>query len=126
MNIDLIKWVLGAIGGLVVVVVGAVAWLSMLVFKIGQKYGAVETQLETIEKAGEKLEKANERLEMIPVIKVQVEQLGLAFVEERRRFNSVFPEVQQKVTALWERVFSLQNWRASRPNINGNGNGGGT
>ena len=123
MNPELLKWALGAVGACTVAIVGAVVWLATLVFKVGQKAGAVEKTIERLEKSVEKVDKVGERLEMIPLIKQQVEQLALTFTEERRRFNSVFPDLQHKVTTLWEKVFSLAEWRKSRPNI-GNGSSG--
>lgn len=123
MTPELIKWALAAVGTCTVAIVGAVVWLAALVFKVGQKAGHIETTIERLEKSAGLVDKVSDRLEMIPLIRQQLEQLTLALTEERRRINSVIPEMQQKVTALWERVFSLQNWRASRPNINGNGDG---
>lgn len=114
MNPELAKWIIGALAGCTVTVVGAVVWLAVLVFKIGHKYGAVEKELSTLHETGKKFEKANEKLERVPLIETKLDLLADAVGEERRRFASEFPEMQQKVTALWERVFSLQNWRKSQ------------
>lgn len=111
MNAELAKWLIGA-------VVGAVLYISGIVFVVGRKYGKVETTLDALQKAAEKVEKASEKLERIPIIEVKVETLANA----QARMSGMFPPMQEKVTALWEKVFSLQNWRKSRPNI-GNGNG---
>lgn len=103
-------WVVGT------AIVAAVAWLSVLVFKAGSK-------LARFEAAADKIEKACERLERIPIIEVKVDQLAEAQTEDRRRVNSLIPPIQEKVTTLWEKVFSLSEWRKSRPNINGSGHG---
>lgn len=113
------QWIIGLLLTCTSMVVGAVAWLSVLVFKIGQKYGAVETQLATIHKAGERFEKANEKLDRIPLLETKLDLLADSVAEERRRHASEFPEMRDKVTALWEKVFSLQNWRKSRPQFDG-------
>jgi hypothetical protein len=114
MNPELVKWIVVAIASCTATVIGAVVWLAVLVFKIGQKYGAVETELATIHEAGRKMEKANEKLDRVPLIETKLDMLADAVAEERRRFASEFPDMQQKVTTLWERVFSLQNWRKSQ------------
>lgn len=125
---------IAAIWGAVVAIVGAVVWISALLFKVGQKAGGLDEKLARFEKAADKLDKTNERLEAIPLIKQQVEQLAFAFTEDRRRFNSVFPSVMakaeqvpvltSKVDALMAKVFSIDGWRKSQPKI-GNGNGHG-
>ena len=114
MNPELVKWAIVAIASCTVTIVGAVVWLATLVFKIGQKYGSVETELAALHETGKKFEKANDRLDRVPLIETKLDMLADAVAEERRRFASEFPEMQQKVTALWERVFSLQNWRKSQ------------
>lgn len=119
MNPELAKWVIFAIASCTVTVVGAVAWLAVLVFKIGQKYGAVETELATLHETGKKFEKANERLERIPVIETKLGQLAEVSAEERRRFASEWPPYRSKVDALWEKVMSLADWRKSRPQLDG-------
>lgn len=103
-------WVVGS------AVVMAVAWLTAMVFRAGAK-------LARFEAAAEKIEKAGSLLERVPIVEVKLEQLAEAQTEDRRRFNSVIPPIQEKVATLWEKVFSINEWRKSRPNINGSGHG---
>lgn len=123
MTPELAKWLIGIVITCTVAIGGAVAYLSTVVFKIGQKYGAVETSLTAIQKAGEKIEKHGERLERIPILEMKIDTHANAYAEGQRRFNSIIPPLQEKVTTLWEKVFSLSEWRKSRPNMNGNGHG---
>ena len=122
MTPEMMKWALGAMASCTVAVVGAVAWLALLVFRVGQKYGAVETTLEAIQKTSDAMAEDRDKLDRIPLIELKVEQLTQFQAEERRRFASEWPEMRDKVTALWERVFSLQAWRRSQGQF-GNGNG---
>lgn len=118
MNAELAKSLITALWVAGTAIVAAVVWLTALVFRAGKKFGAADEKLARLEKAGEKIEKASEKLERIPAIEVKVDMLA----NVQSRMSSLFPPMQEKVTALWEKVFSLQNWRKSRPNI-GNGNG---
>lgn len=115
MNPELAKWLIGMIGGATVAIVGAVVWLTVLVFKIGQKYGAVETELAKFEKATAKLEAVHEELGRIDVLETKLEQLIDSHAEERKRFASDWPVMRSKVDRLWEKVMSLDGWRKSRP-----------
>lgn len=117
MTPELLKWLLGAIGGCTVAIVGAVVWLSVLTFRIGHKYGSVETKLEKFDKAIGKLESVQEDLQRIVVVETKLEQLLDSHAEERRRFASDWPEMKSKVDVLWEKVVSLGEWRRSRPQI---------
>ena len=124
MTPEMMKWALGAMGACTVTVLGAVVWLATLVFRVGQKYGSVETSLEAIKAAADAMQHAHERLDRIPIIEMKVEGLAESISEERRRFASLIPQMQEKLTTLWERVFSLQTWRKSQGHYgNGNGNG---
>lgn len=111
---EMLKWAIGTIGACTVAIIGAVVWLATLVFRIGQKYGAVESEIASFKRAVNKLESSHERLGRIDVLETKLEQVIDSHAEERRRFASDFPEMQSKVTALWERVFSLQQWRKSQ------------
>jgi hypothetical protein len=115
MTAELAKWLIGAIVGGAVTIVGAVVWLQVLVFRIGQKYGAVESKLEELDAAIEKLDKAGEKLARVDVIETKLAQLIESHAEERRRFASEWPELKSRVDVLWERVVSLADWRKSRP-----------
>lgn len=115
MSPELAKWLIGS-------VVGAVVYISAIVFAVGRKYGKVESTLEALQEAAKKVEKASDKLERIPILEVKVDTIANA----QARMSSLLPPMQEKVTALWEKVFSLQNWRRSRPDFgNGNGNGNG-
>lgn len=122
MTAETLHLALWIIGGCTVAIVGAVVWLATLVFRIGQKYGVVETEIGEFKKSVAEFKKASERLERIPILEIKVDQLAMSSAEERRRFASEWPELREKVTTLWERVFSLQNWRKSQGQY-GNGNG---
>lgn len=115
MTPELAKWLIGAVAGATVTIVGAVVWLSVLVFRIGQKYGRVELELEKFGKATAKLETISEDLERLTVVETKLEQLIDSHAEERRRFASDWPAMKSRVDVLWEKVVSLGEWRRSRP-----------
>lgn len=96
MTPELAHWVIGMLGSCTVVVVGAVVWLTTLVFNIGKKYGALEA-------LADKINSAKDRMERVPIIETKLDQLAASHAEERRRFASDFPAVVEKVTTLWER-----------------------
>lgn len=93
---SLAHWAIGAFASCAVIVVGAVVWLTTLVFGIGKKYGALEALTA-------KIDKTHDRIERVPIIETKLDQLALSHAEERRRFASDFPAIVEKVTALWDR-----------------------
>ena len=96
MTPELAHWVIGMLGSCTVVVVGAVVWLTTLVFNIGKKYGALEAIADKIDKSGD-------RIDRIPILETKLDQLAQSHAEERRRFASDWPEMHERVTTLWER-----------------------
>ena len=114
MNPDNIKWVLGALGSAVVVVVGAIAWLNVASYRIGRMHLSLEVEAKARAELSAQLKDVAEKLRAVDLLAAKVEQLEESHAEERRRFASDFPDMQSKVTALWERVFSLQEWRKSQ------------
>jgi hypothetical protein len=114
MTPEMMKWALGAMASLSAAVLGAVVWLTVLVFRVGQKYGAVENTLEAIQKTSDALHEDRTKLDRIPIIELKVDQLAQAQADERRRFASEWPEMREKVATLWQKVFSMANWRKSQ------------
>lgn len=114
---ELVKWLIGSLAACGVAIVGAVVWLSVLTFRIGQKYGAVEEKLERFEDATKKLEGVHENLSRVDTLEARFEQLVESHAEERRRFASDWPEYKSKVDVLYEKVFSLTEWRKSNPKM---------
>ena len=114
MTPELLHLALWIIGGCTVTIVGAVVWLASLVFRIGKKYGAVEIEIDRLEKGVEKLDRSTEALARLPLIEQKLDQLAASHGEERRRWASEWPEYRSKVDRLWEKVFSLQSWRRSQ------------
>lgn len=107
-TIHLALWIFGCCTA---AVVAAVVWLTALVFRVGHKYGLVERDLERLERGVADLEKATEKLERIPAIEAKLDQAIASHAEERRRYASEWPKLQEKVTTLWEKTFSIERWK---------------
>lgn len=117
MTPELAKWLVGAIASSVVVLVGAIVWVSVLAFRVGKKIGDYENTTRRLDEALLKLDHAADRIGRIDVLESRLEQFANAHGEMQRRFASDFPEMREKVATLWEKVFSLSNWRKSSPNF---------
>lgn len=115
MTPELLKYLIGALASCTVVIVGAVVWLTVLTFRIGHKYGAVETKLERLDKVTSKLEEITEELTRLDVLETKLASLMDSHSEERRRFASDWPVLKSRVDTLWEKVMSIADWRKSQP-----------
>lgn len=113
--IELAKWGLGLFGGVVTLVAAAIAALFRISFKLGSDAREIKEALKDLGEMKADVKK-------IPAIETKLDTLAEAQAEDRRRFASEVPPLREKTVALWEKVFSLQEWRKSRPRI-GNGNG---
>jgi argonaute-like protein implicated in RNA metabolism and viral defense len=114
MNPDNIKWVLGALGSAVVVVVGAIVWLNVASYRIGRMHLGLEVEAKARAELSTQLKDVADRLRALDMIAAKVEQLEESHAELRKRFTSDFPDVVSKVDQIWAKVFSLQEWRKSQ------------
>lgn len=119
MTPDLARWLVGIMGGATATILGAVVSLLVVAYRIGRIHHGIQSEREARERLTKALENVEERLATVDRLAVKVEQLEASHAEERRRFTSVWPELNSKVSALWAKVFSLNEWRKSNHDIAG-------
>lgn len=119
MTPDTMHWLLGMIGASTVTIIGAVVSLLVVAYRIGRIHHGIQSEREARERLTRALERVDERLATVDRLATKVEQLEASHAEERRRFSSDWPEMVSKVSALWAKVFSLQEWRKSNHDIAG-------
>lgn len=116
---ETMHWLIGMIGAATATIVGAVVSLLVVAYRIGRIHHGIQSEREARERLTHALERVDERLATVDKLAVKVEQLEASHEEVRRRFTSAWPEMTSKVSALWAKVFSLNEWRKSNHDIAG-------
>jgi hypothetical protein len=96
---ELAKILIGALLTGTATVIGAVVWLTTLVFRIGREHGRLEALADRIEHVAAMVEETKK----IPIIETKLDQLAAFYAEERRRYAGQWTEVLEKVAKLWDR-----------------------
>jgi Tfp pilus assembly protein PilN len=114
--LSLVRWLIGAIGGVGAVVLAAVGWLVRVSYRMGERNRELQELADEIKETAASLAEVKKALGKVDHLELETRLLRASTEEVRRRMSSDFPEMKEKVAALWAKVFSLNQWRKSHTN----------
>ena len=114
MDPEVIKWVLGAAGAGVVAVLGGVASLLVVAYRIGKVHHEIEQVHAMQQLSTSELRSVNDKMARVALLEGKVDQLEESVAETRRGLTSIIPAMRAEIAGLQAKIENERDWRKSQ------------